>query len=82
MLRPDELSLNIGARVYVLEKFLDGWWQVAFVDDQQQQIIGLYPSNFLHEENQQQQQQNLISSNSKTVVYNFFHFKLFVNSNL
>ncbi len=65
-LRPDELSLNIGNRVFVLEKFLDGWWQVAFIDDNQQQLVGLYPSNFLQEDSSSNPN-NFVSPNSKTV---------------
>jgi hypothetical protein len=48
----DELTLNQGVHVFVLEKFVDGWWQCAVQDDTdpQKQIVGLFPSNFLQEE--------------------------------
>ena len=44
--------MNIGVRVNVLEKFGDGWWKVMIdnVENEQQQTIGLYPSNYLQEE--------------------------------
>ena len=47
-LKPDELTLNIGVRVNILEKFGDGWWRVNVVDNESQ--AGLYPSNYLQEE--------------------------------
>ena len=46
--KSDELTLSVGSRVNILEKFGDGWWKVM---DPAQKIIGLYPSNYLQEEN-------------------------------
>ena len=52
--RADELTLNIGVRVNVLEKFGDGWWKIVVDNhDAEQQIplvVGLYPSNYLLED--------------------------------
>ena len=28
---PDELTLNAGVRVNIMEKFGDGWWKIAAV---------------------------------------------------
>jgi NCK adaptor protein len=46
--KADELTLNVGTRVNVLEKFVDGWWKVTV--ENQESTIGLYPSNYLQEE--------------------------------
>ena len=43
------MSLNTGIEVKVLEKFVDGWWKIA-VSLENQELIGLYPSNYLQEE--------------------------------
>lgn len=45
--KPDELTLNVGTKVVILEKFGDGWWKIC-VDESQQ--VGLYPSNYLQED--------------------------------
>ena len=38
-------------KVKVLEKFGDGWWKISVLfDGQSQELIGLYPSNYLKEE--------------------------------
>lgn len=53
ILRSDELTLNVGVRVIVLEKFGDGWWKIAVEDSNNSnsiQSVGLYPSNYLQED--------------------------------
>ncbi|RNA28422.1 cytoplasmic NCK1 isoform X1, partial [Brachionus plicatilis] len=45
--KPDELTLNVGTKVTVLEKFGDGWWKISADDSQ---MVGLYPSNYLQED--------------------------------
>ncbi len=45
------MTLSIGLRVKVLEKFGDGWWKVsAYIENENKHLIGLYPSNYLQEE--------------------------------
>ncbi len=47
------MTLNVGVQVKVLEKFGDGWWKVMTTiieNEQSKELIGLYPSNYLHEE--------------------------------
>lgn len=47
----DELTLNVGTRVKVLEKFVDGWWKVVTTTTtNDKELMGLYPSNYLQEE--------------------------------
>ena len=53
-LRIDELTLEVGTKVKILEKFGDGWWKVsASVDSEAKETIGLYPSNYLLEDSNQ-----------------------------
>jgi hypothetical protein len=46
-LSPDELTLNAGTKVGILEKYVDGWWRVCIINGTE---MGLYPSNYLIEE--------------------------------
>lgn len=46
--KPDEITLNVGVKVSVVQKFGDGWWRVCVVGNESES--GLYPSNYLLEE--------------------------------
>lgn len=49
--KPDEITLNVGVRVNVLQKFGDGWWRVSVAGNESEAAAaGLYPSNYLLEE--------------------------------
>ncbi len=73
--KADELTLNVGTYVNVLEKFADGWWRVCTENDNPR-LIGLYPSNYLKEEPQtpmpskSNQHQQLSPSQLKVSVSN------------
>jgi len=46
------LTLAVGTRVRILEKYGDGWWKVSMTTEEDgKELIGLYPSNYLQEEN-------------------------------
>jgi hypothetical protein len=51
--RSDELTLNAGLIVNVINKFEDGWWRIESEGN-----YGLYPSNYLEEIN------NVIQTNN------------------
>lgn len=51
-------------RVNVIEKFGDGWWKVSLITNNDQnntQLVGLYPSNYLLVET------NILASNLNNV---------------
>lgn len=67
----DELTLNVGVKVKVLEKFGDGWWKVSCpMDNDAKESIGLYPSNYLQEDsasnNSSNNSNNVTDSNKST----------------
>lgn len=62
----DELTLTVGTRVKVLEKFGDGWWKVL-ANNELKEIIGLYPSNYLQEELTTPLNQSIHSEGSKSL---------------
>ncbi len=50
------MTLAIGTRVRILEKYGDGWWKVSITtESDSKELNGLYPSNYLQEENKQTQ---------------------------
>jgi hypothetical protein len=84
-IRSDELSLNVGNRVKVLEKFKDNWWQIALIDDlNQTKQVGLYPSNYLQEENtsinNNYQNISLISKSKSSHTHNSFNNKALIST--
>lgn len=40
--------MSVGTRVLILEKFGDGWWKIGADDNNQ--LVGLFPSNYLQED--------------------------------
>ena len=60
----------------VLEKFGDGWWKVAiYLESQNKDLIGLYPSNYLQEEST-----NITKSKSQTSSFKTLTEQLFLNT--
>ncbi|OON19824.1 SH3 domain protein, partial [Opisthorchis viverrini] len=45
--QPDELSIERGDRIQVVEKSSDGWWRGVLVDQDRQSRMGWFPSNYV-----------------------------------
>ncbi|TGZ74462.1 hypothetical protein CRM22_000932 [Opisthorchis felineus] len=45
--QPDELSIERGDRIQVVEKSSDGWWRGVLVDQDRQSQMGWFPSNYV-----------------------------------
>lgn len=45
--QPDELSLERGDRIRVLEKSSDGWWRGMLITEGKPQLVGWFPSNYV-----------------------------------
>ena len=73
------MTLNVGVRVNVVEKFVDGWWKVIVEsqeNDTQQTspIMGLYPSNYLQEESHSANNSAIKNVIKQIFLMTLFHF--------
>ena len=65
------MTLNIGVRVRVLEKYGDGWWKVSTsVENENKELVGLYPSNYLLEDATKQVSSHATHTNNNTNLLN------------